>query len=137
MAVAAILVDGLSARNPAAERASGASVALTNADNTGVASWAWAVIFRQAGSVSPLAPGIPGPPPSSTDAAPVLGPFDQPGTYHVRLAVNGATGSWDTDAEVDEIVIRVPSPTGTPIYIPAPAETAQGGDQGGLTRPRA
>jgi hypothetical protein len=122
MSVAAIKVDGVAGR-PAVTKVVGATVTLTNTNNAGVASWLWTVVFAPAGTTAALAP-------SAVVAAPTLGPLDRVGTYWVRLAVNGATGDFHTDAEVDEIVIRVRPATGIPGSPPAVGETDQGGAQG-------
>ena len=120
MATAEIYVDAAAGR-PANVKALGATVNLTNLNDVGVVSWTWTVVDAPPGTTAALSdPAVP---------APTYGPLDIAGTYWLRLAVNGAAGDWQTDAEVDEIVIRVRT-VGAAIVIPAPGETVQGGADG-------
>lgn len=97
-----------------------ALVNLTNLNNVGVVSWLWELVDAPSGSAAALsAPDVP---------APTLGPIDLPGTYHVRLSVNAASGDWQIDAEVDEVVVRARNAAG--VVIPAVGETVQGGSDG-------
>lgn len=121
MANSDIHVDAVDGR-PVQEKVIGVSPALTNLNDGGVTSWLWEEVFAPSGSVAAFS--------NSAIAAPTYGPLNVAGTYHLRLSVNGATGPWESDAEVDEIVIAVPPIVGDPIYIPAVGETTQRGTQG-------
>jgi hypothetical protein len=119
MAAAEIYVDAAVGR-PAVTKVLGVTPAMTNHDDTWVVSWAWTVVYAPPGTTAAFSnPAL---------ANPTYGPLDQPGTYWLRLIVNGATGDWLSDTEVDEIVIRVADPNG--LFYPAPGETTQGGPRG-------
>jgi len=120
MATAEIYVDAAAGR-PANVKALLANVNLTNLNDVGVVTWTWTVVDAPPGTTAVLSdPAV---------AAPTYGPLDIAGTYWLRLAVNGAAGDWQTDAEVDEIVIRVRT-VGVALVIPAPGEGLQGGADG-------
>lgn len=124
MATAAITVGGAAARPASGHiQTAGPAVNVTLDDGgVGGSSWQWTVVFAPAGTTAALS--------SAIAKTPTYGPLDQPGTYHLRLQVDGAVGSWLTDAEVDEVVIRVRPVAGVSIYIPAVEETTQAGSQG-------
>ncbi len=117
MATAQIYVDAAVGRPAVVKALATPAVNLTNFDNTGVATWTWTKVQTPPGSAATFSdPAI---------AAPTFGPFDLPGTYWIRLAVNAAAGDWQSDAEVDEIVIRVRTAVLGLVY-PAIGETTQG-----------
>jgi len=120
MAAAATKVDGVVGR-PALVKALGLTPVLSNTNNAGVTAWLWEVVFAPAGTTATLA--------TPTGATSTYGPLDAAGTYHLRLSVNGASGDWQADTEVDEIVVRVRD-VGIGLVIPAVGETVQGGAQG-------
>ena len=94
-----------------------------NLTNNGVAGLTrlWSVVDAPPGTTAVFS--------SATAPAPTYGPLDLAGTYMLRLAVDGAAGSWETDPQVDEIVVRVRS-AGITLVIPAVGETTQGGVDG-------
>lgn len=122
MAVASILLDG--GAGPLRKAIGAANPALTNSDNTGVTAWLWELVSKPEGSSATILT-----PTAST--ATLNGP-DVPGSYKIRLTVNGNEDQDTTLVYEEEQHTRLSSEDAA-IRVPAQSERLESGSDGWAT----